>query len=42
MATDFYGGHFFDNFDECLADLVNVIWQDLTEEEKQQVKGILE
>lgn len=42
MATDFYGGHFFDNFDECLANLVNVIWQDLSTEEKQQVKVILE
>lgn len=42
MATDFYGGHFFDNFDECLADLVNVIWQDLTPEEKQQIKEVLE
>lgn len=30
------------NFDECIAGLINIIWQDLTEEEKQQVKGILE
>ena len=29
------------NFDECIAGLLNLIWQDLTEE-KQQVKGILE
>ena len=28
-------------FDEALADLINELWQDLTEEEKQQVKGIL-
>ena len=27
---------------ECLAGLINSLWQDLTEEEKQQVKGILE
>lgn len=29
-------------FEEALAKLINSIWQDLTEEEKQQVKGILE
>lgn len=29
------------SFDECLASWINYIWQDLTEEEKQQVKGIL-
>ena len=27
---------------EALAGLINKLWQDLTEEEKQQVKGILE
>ena len=32
----------FSSFEESLADLVNRMWQDLTEEEKQQVKGILE
>lgn len=32
----------FSSFEESLADLTNRIWQDLTEEEKQQVKGILE
>ena len=41
-------GNLFDDhiqlleFDEALARLVNSIWQDLTEEEKRQVKGILE
>ena len=30
------------NFDECIAGLINIIWQDLTEEQKQQVKGNLE
>ena len=30
-----------ENFEESLAALVNVIWQDLTEEEKQQIKEIL-
>lgn len=32
----------FSSFEESLADLVNRMWLDLTEEEKQQVKGILE
>ena len=38
--------YFYENrnkkFDECLASLINTIWQDLTSEQKQQVKGILE
>lgn len=29
-------------FDEAIAEFINILWQDLTEEEKQQVKGILE
>lgn len=29
-------------FEEALANLINKIWRDLTPEEKQQVKGILE
>lgn len=43
-----YFGNLFDDyvqlldFNEALAKLVNILWQDLTEEEKQQVKGILE
>lgn len=31
-----------ENFKECIAQIVAKYWQDLTEEEKQQVKGILE
>ena len=31
----------FELFGECLAKLVNELWQDLTEEEKQQIRGIL-
>ena len=31
----------YEEFDESLADLINTIWQDLTEEEKQQIKEIL-
>ena len=30
------------DFENALANLINSLWQDLTEEEKQQVKGILE
>jgi hypothetical protein len=30
------------DFEESLAKVFNLYWQDLTEEEKQQVKGILE
>lgn len=30
------------SFADSLAQHINAIWQDLTEEEKQQVKGILE
>lgn len=42
--VDFYyqNGASGDNFEESLAGLINNIWQDLTEKEKQQVKGILE
>ncbi len=34
--------YFGEQFDNALASLINNLWQDLTEEEKQQVKGILE
>ena len=33
---------FSEKFDEGLAQMINELWQSLTEEEKQQVKGILE
>ena len=39
---DIYTGKVHIEFDETIAGLINNIWQDLTEEEKQQVKGILE
>lgn len=32
----------YGSFEYALASLINNIWQDLTEEEQQQVKGILE
>ena len=36
-----YAVGFNRDFAECLADFVNCLWQDLTEEEKQQLGGIL-
>ena len=33
---------FSEKFDEGLAQMINELWQDLSEEEKQQVKNILE
>ena len=38
FRKDFYA----EDFDNALAGLINSLWQDLAEEEKQQVKGILE
>ena len=40
----FYEDFTFDNkqFDEAIAGLINKLWKKLSEEEKQQVKGILE
>lgn len=32
----------YGSFEYALTSLINHLWQDLTEEEKQQVKGILE
>lgn len=42
--VDFYyqKGASGDNFEESLAGLINDLWQDLTPEEKQQIKEILE
>lgn len=31
----------FEKFEEALANIFNYFWQDLTKEEKEQVKGIL-
>ena len=36
------GGDYKSNLNEALASHCNNLWQDLTAEEKQQVKGILE
>ena len=42
--VDFYyqNGASGDNFEESLAGLINNLWQDLTEEEKEQIKEILQ
>jgi hypothetical protein len=42
--VDFYyqNGASGDNFEESLAGLINNLWQDLTEEERKQIRGILE
>lgn len=32
---------FSEKFDEGLAQMINELWQDLTPEEKQQIRGIL-
>lgn len=39
---DWQSSFCYDNFPASLANLINSLWQDLTEEEQQQVKGILE
>lgn len=31
----------FGNFDECFAGLINSLWQDLTDQEKEEIRGIL-
>ena len=42
ITTEDYSGYFQDNLSDALASITNNIWQDLTPEEQQQVKGILE
>lgn len=39
---DIYTGMVHIEFDETIAGLINNLWQNLTEEEKQQIKEILE
>lgn len=46
-CCDFYWEYFDKdsedkNFEESLAGLINILWQDLTEEERKQIRGILE
>ena len=43
FSTLNYSGKYKKDFEESLASVINnELWQSLTEEEKQQVKGILE
>jgi hypothetical protein len=42
IQTGMGGLYVCNEFERALASRVNAIWQNLTEEEKQQVKGILE
>ena len=42
IATENYSGYFQDNLSEALASIINFLWQDLTEEEKAEIKRILE
>lgn len=43
FSTLNYSGKYKKDFEESLASIINnELWQDLTPEEKQQVKGILE
>ena len=42
IASGNYAVNKYKDFKESIAEFVNKIWQDLTEEEKQHVKGILE
>jgi len=42
IASSNYAVNKYRDFKKSIAEFVNKLWQDLTEEEKQQVKGILE
>lgn len=33
---------YFERFEECIAYIIDYLWQDLTEEERKQIKNILE
>lgn len=39
---DWQSSFCYDNFPASLANLINSLWQDLTEEERKQIKNILE
>lgn len=48
LSTDLFNDDKFNiqgygyGFDEAIANLINNLWQDLTEEERKQIKNILE
>lgn len=39
---DYCESEYFEKFEEALANVINYFWQDLTEEERKQIKEILE
>ena len=39
--TDWQSSFCYESFEESLVNLINTIWQDLTEEEQQQIRDIL-
>lgn len=42
MSYSVFKAGFAHSFEESLAELINNLWQDLTEEERNQIKEILE
>ena len=42
MECNMIGLREYGSFEECFAGLINNLWQDLTEEERKQIKEILE
>lgn len=42
FSTYYIGGYYRETFEEALANLLNELLQDLTDVEKEQVRGILE
>ena len=40
--TDWQSSFCYENFEESLAGLINNLWQDLTEDEQNEIKNILE
>lgn len=41
FCTYYIGGYYRDTFEEALANLLNELWQDLTDVEKKQIRDIL-
>lgn len=41
MECNMVGLREYGSFEECFAGLINALWQSLTEEEKEQIRGIL-
>ena len=41
IAIEYHSGNFQDNLSEALASIINDLWQDLTETEKEEIRKIL-